>query len=87
MREHGHGHIDLLKIDIEGAEHRVIRSMLAAGIRPTVLCLEIDQPVRPWTFWRTVHRIRAAGYDLVAVDHWNLTFLTAGASARVGAGR
>ena len=75
MRELGHDRIDLLKIDIEGAEHRVVRSMLAAEIRPTVLCLEIDQPVRPWTFWRTVRRIRGAGYDLVAVDHWNLTFL------------
>ena len=27
--------------------------------RPS-LCLEIDQPVRPWTFWRTVRRIRSA---------------------------
>jgi len=76
MRELGHDRIDLLKIDIEGAEHRVIRSMLSNGIHPAVLCLEIDQPVRPWTFWRTVRRIRAAGYTLVAVDHWNLTFIT-----------
>ncbi|HEV8403679.1 MAG TPA: FkbM family methyltransferase [Candidatus Limnocylindrales bacterium] len=78
MAELGHERIDLLKIDIEGAEHRVVRSMLAAGIRPTVVCLEIDQPVRPWTLWRTVRRIRGAGYDLVAVDHWNLTFLRSG---------
>jgi FkbM family methyltransferase len=80
MRELGHTQVDLLKIDIEGAEHRVVRSMLKAGIRPTVLCLEIDQPVRPWTFWRTVRRIRGAGYDLVAVDSWNLTFLRSGAA-------
>jgi FkbM family methyltransferase len=75
MRELGHERIDLLKIDIEGAEHRVIRSMIPAGIRPTVLCMEIDQPVKPWTLWRTVRRIRSAGYTLVAVDSWNLTFL------------
>lgn len=81
MRELGHDHIDLLKIDIEGAEHRVVRSMLAAGIRPTVLCLEIDQPVRAWTFWRTIRRIRSTGYDLVAVDHWNLTFVRSDAKA------
>ena len=87
MRELGHDRIDLLKIDIEGAEHRVVRSMLAAGIRPTVLCLEIDQPVRPWTFWRTVRRIRVAGYDLVAVDHWNLTFLRSGAAVGTVPGR
>ncbi len=76
MRELGHGRIDLLKLDIEGAEHGVTASFLAAGIRPTVFCLEIDQPVRPWTFWRTVRRIRSADYTLVAVDGWNLTFMT-----------
>jgi FkbM family methyltransferase len=75
MRELGDGRIDLLKIDIEGAEHEVVRSMLASGIRPTVLCLEIDQPVRVRTFWATVRRIRSAGYALVDVDSWNLSFL------------
>ena len=77
MGEFSHDRIDLLKLDIEGAEHRVIRSLLEAGIRPIVICLEIDQPVRPWTFWRTVRRIRRTGYTLVAVDHWNLTFARA----------
>jgi FkbM family methyltransferase len=75
LRDLGHDHIDLLKLDIEGAEHEVVRSMLEAGIRPGVLCMEIDQPVKPLTFWRTVRRVRSAGYDLVAVDGWNLTFL------------
>ena len=75
MAELGHDRIDLLKLDVEGAEHRVVESVLGAGIRPAVLCLEIDQPVRPRALWRTVRRIRGAGYDLVAVDHWNLTFV------------
>ena len=75
MRELGHEQIDLLKLDIEGAEHEVVRSMLERGIRPTVLCMEIDQPVKPLAFWRTVRRVRRAGYALVAVDSWNLTFL------------
>lgn len=75
MHELGHAAIDLLKIDIEGAEHRVVASMLAADVMPTVLCLEIDQPVRIRTFWTTIRRIRSAGYGLVAVDHWNLTFI------------
>ncbi len=75
MRELGTGRIDLLKLDIEGAEHEVIRTVLEAGLRPTVVCMEIDQPVRPLPFWRTVRRVRRAGYELVAVDGWNLTFL------------
>ena len=82
VHELGHDRIDLLKLDIEGAEHRVIEAMLAAGIRPVVLCTEIDQPVKPATLWRTVRRIRATGYDLVAVDHWNLTFLRTDELAR-----
>jgi len=75
MAELGHGSIDLLKIDIEGAEHRVIRSMFASGVRPTVLSTEIDQPVSPWRFWTTIRRVRSAGYTLVAVDGWNFTFV------------
>jgi FkbM family methyltransferase len=75
MAELGHERIDLLKIDIEGAEHRVVASMLEAGIRPAVVCIEIDQPVRPRALVSTVRRIRGAGYTLVAVDSWNLTFL------------
>ncbi|HEY4190008.1 MAG TPA: FkbM family methyltransferase, partial [Candidatus Limnocylindrales bacterium] len=75
MHELGHRRIDLLKIDIEGAEHRVVAAMLDAGIRPGVLCLEIDQPVSALRFWRTVRRIRSAGYTLVADDRWNFTFM------------
>jgi FkbM family methyltransferase len=77
MTELGHDAIDLLKIDIEGAEHTVLASTLAAGVRPTVLCFEIDQPVAPLRFWRTLRMIRAHGYSLVAVDGWNYTFLRA----------
>ena len=75
MSELGHARIDVLKLDIEGAEHEVIRSVLEAGIRPQVICTEIDRPVRPITFWRTIRRIQAAGYVLVAVDDWNFTFV------------
>ncbi|HET7830819.1 MAG TPA: FkbM family methyltransferase [Candidatus Limnocylindrales bacterium] len=85
MAELGHARVDLLKLDIEGAEHEVVRSMVEAGIRPRVLCMEIDQPVRPIPFWRTVRRARRAGYRLVALDGWNLTFV--GHELVDGAGR
>jgi FkbM family methyltransferase len=75
LHELGQDHIDLLKLDIEGAEHRVIGSTLAVGIRPRVLCTEIDRPVGPVRFWRTMRGIRSAGYRLVAVDGWNFTFV------------
>lgn len=77
MAELGHDRIDLLKVDIEGAEHEVIRSMLTDGIRPTVLCMEIDQPA-PWRrIASTVRRIRKAGFRLVSVHGWNFTFVQA----------
>ena len=75
MAELRHSRIDLLKIDIEGAEHEVVRSMLAEGIRPTVLCMEIDQPAPVRQIASTVGRIRRVGYRLVNVDGWNLTFV------------
>ena len=79
MAELGHTSIDLLKLDIEGAEHAVLASILDAGILPAVLCFEIDQPVGPVRFWSTIRRVLGHGYDLVAVDGWNFTFVRRGA--------
>jgi FkbM family methyltransferase len=78
MREVGDRSIDLLKLDIEGAEHAVLASALAAGIRPTVVCFEVDQPVNPVRFWRTIRGVLGHGYELVAVDGWNFTFVRRG---------
>ncbi len=75
MREHGHTRIDLLKIDVEGAEYDVIDSMLAERIRPRVFCLEFDQPA---PFARTkaaVRRLVGAGFQLVHIQGWNYTFV------------
>jgi FkbM family methyltransferase len=64
MRRLGHQHIDLLKMDIEGAEGPVLESMIATGVYPRVLCVEFDQPE---SASRVTSRIRAifdAGYRL-----------------------
>lgn len=39
--------IDLLKMDIEGAEYDVILDMMIARIKPTVICVELHDP-RPY---------------------------------------
>lgn len=41
--ELGHEQIDMIKMDIEGAEQRVLPDMLAEGIQPKLLCVEFDQ--------------------------------------------
>jgi FkbM family methyltransferase len=75
MGELGHDHVDLLKLDIEGAEHDTIRALLLDGLRPQVLCVEFDQP-EPLAWGRaTAAALRAARYDLAKVDGFNLTFV------------
>ena len=44
MREVGVSHLDVLKLDIEGAAIAALRDMLAAGIRPTQIAAEFERP-------------------------------------------
>lgn len=43
MRELGHRHIDLLKIEIEGAEYTVIKNVLADKLDVKVILVEFDE--------------------------------------------
>ena len=82
--ELGHKKIDLLKLDVEGAEQVVIPNMIADGILPTVFCVEYDQPfesfrMMTWRcFWRSLLLNRAlldAGYQLISKNGWTATYL------------
>lgn len=42
MVENNHNKIDLLKLDIEGAENIVLEQMLKDNIYPKYLCIEFD---------------------------------------------
>jgi FkbM family methyltransferase len=73
--ELGDERIDIVKMDIEGAETRVIRSMLDLGPQPSVLCVEFDQP-QPFRGILTAARnLRAAGFRAAKVEGWNVTFV------------
>lgn len=74
MKENNHRYIDLLKIDIEGAEYRVINEIIEKNIPINWLCVEFDQPVPFWTTNRAIRRLRKSGFQLCRVDHWNFTF-------------
>jgi FkbM family methyltransferase len=76
MNEFGDTELEILKLDIEGSEHRVIESFIASGIRPRTVCIEFDQPVRMRTLLQSIKRIKSAGYELAKIDVWNYTFVS-----------
>lgn len=47
MKENGHEEIDLLKLDIEGAEYKVIDSIIEDRIDIKVICVEFDEFFNP----------------------------------------
>lgn len=75
MKQLGHRKIDLLKLDIEGAEHAVLENLGQAQIFPTTLCIEYDQPITPMRLFKAIKYLQNAGYLLVNIDRFNFTFL------------
>ncbi len=73
-RELGHDHVDLLKIDIEGAEHAVLASMLDDGLDVRQICVEFDQPTPMARMIGTVQRLQIGGFTAVARRGWEWTF-------------
>jgi FkbM family methyltransferase len=77
MRELGHSHIDLLKLDIEGAEYQVLDPIARAEITPSILAVEFHpaslSQVRR-TF-RLVRRLKSLGYSVLAREGQNVTFV------------
>lgn len=77
----GHQRIDLLKIDIEGAEYDVVGSVIDTGLRPGVLCVEFEEGHTPVDvnfvnrIFQTIRQLERYGYALVAVDAWTFTFM------------
>jgi FkbM family methyltransferase len=68
----GHDRIDLLKLDIEGAEFSVLASL--EKILPRCICVEVH-PVRPLD--EIVSFVRGLPYEVIRVHGWNLTLLRA----------
>lgn len=84
MKELGHVRIDLLKLDIEGAEHRVIAAMLESRVNVKVLCVEFDEaavgltPESRQRIVATTDALVSRGYLLVAQEgQSNYTFVIA----------
>lgn len=78
MKELNHSRIDLLKMDIEGAEHAVIKQILKDKIYPNILLVEFDQPCKISKMNKTIDLIIKNGYNYCIMDGWNFAFLMTG---------
>jgi FkbM family methyltransferase len=71
MRELGHNHIDLLKMDIEGAEYVVIDDLDKVGIRPKQLLVEFHHRFPGVGVQKSrdaITKLKAMGYGLFSVS-------------------
>jgi FkbM family methyltransferase len=66
--------VAVLKLDIEGAEHAVLRSMVADGVRPHCLCVEFDDHTIRKVLAST-RLLRRHGYDLWQIEGLNYIFV------------
>lgn len=78
MNRFGHTKIDLLKLDIEGAENVVLENMLDDNIYPKYLCIEFDLLLKRKdpnnTTQKVVDRLLANNYKIVVNENLNITF-------------
>jgi FkbM family methyltransferase len=84
MSDLNHHRVDLLKLDIEGAEIRVLRQMISSKIRPKIICVEFDSILRGTDKGgarRVVNDLQRYGYRIVYNDNWNITFVETGNEA------
>jgi len=71
MEELGHGHIDVLKMDIEGAEYQVIDGICQSGIRPVQILIEFHHRfpmVGVEATKKAIRQLRGIGYRLFSVS-------------------
>lgn len=86
MRELGHSSIDLLKMDVEGAEYSVIRDLLSESVRVGQLCIEFHHrwpQIGASQTRQAVAALRSAGYRLFHVSDLGSEFSFLGPPSRI----
>ena len=79
MEQQGHSHIDLLKLDIEGAEIETVNQMLDDEIYPTYVLIEFDLLLKNKDPGNTTKQliermITREDYKMLKNDNLNITF-------------
>ena len=77
MAENGHTRVDLLKLDIEGAEYSVLESLDLAALGVRVLCVELHQTVATERALGLLDRLQRQGFVAVSRSGADYTFLRA----------
>lgn len=74
MKQNNHQHIDVLKMDIEGAAEEVLRDALDEGIRPGQVVCELEFPGNPVKAVRYLNqlsdlfeKLKKANYDVYTI--------------------
>jgi len=75
MKYYGHKKLDLLKIDIEGAEYMVLYQLLSTSLRPSIIAVEFDQPMPVKKTYNMILNLIHAEYTLINQTGWNFIFL------------
>jgi FkbM family methyltransferase len=79
MEQQGHSHLDLLKLDIEGAEIETVNQMLDDKIYPTYVLIEFDLLLKNKDPGNTTKQliermITKENYKMLKNDNLNITF-------------
>ena len=81
LQENGHTAPDLLKLDVEGAEYRILQHLIQLHIRARILCVEFDEFHHPVDadyksrISAAVSDLCAFGYVLIKTEASNYTFI------------
>ena len=79
MRQNGDTQIDLLKLDIEGAEIKVLNDIIDRNIMPKIICVEFDLFIKGKDknsdTQKIVERLACCNYRVISNQSLNITFL------------
>lgn len=75
MKQLSHSHIQLMKLDVEGAWRDVVDKMIADRLVPPVFCVEMDSPVSLKSALNTIGKLKKIGMCLVHVEKDNYLFV------------